>query len=341
MIILICLILIHCQNTENQTASRIPDLQLDDYPTIELQPVKTITQVKEDDYFTTPSFVKYNKYDDRVYVVDKGNHRIVVFDTELNYITEFGRYGQGDGEFEFPGEVAFFSDGGIAVSDIAHLRIQLFDRGYVFLDKIKFDHYRGRRYNINITSADNIVMNHLYNDTLFVHMTREGKVINRFGDMFSYEPEKYEKYDNDSYAVIDNDDNILVFFINHTVLRKYDLFGSLIIEKDFSDLKITQNVENLWLNHLTNMKNSGKEIVGYHHKNFIEGLSIDSDYLYVQFSGYSGYPVYYLSLDSYEVKKIVDTALSEMIYSAYYFNHTNNIFATSIASGALSKFTKN
>ncbi len=39
--------------------------------------------------------------DGRIYVLDAGNSRIVVFDNERNYVTQWGRRGSGPGEFDF------------------------------------------------------------------------------------------------------------------------------------------------------------------------------------------------------------------------------------------------
>ena len=38
-------------------------------------------------------------YDNQVYVCDRGNHRIQVFDLDLNFVRSIGSYGNGRGEF--------------------------------------------------------------------------------------------------------------------------------------------------------------------------------------------------------------------------------------------------
>lgn len=77
--------------------------------------------------------------DGRVYVLDAGNHRIVVLDDDGNYITQFGSKGDGPGQFDFldgrriglvgrsyAGSVAVDEDGFIYVADVGNNRIQVF-----------------------------------------------------------------------------------------------------------------------------------------------------------------------------------------------------------------------
>ena len=61
-----------------------------------------------------------------VYVADTGNKRIVVFDTEGTFITEFGEVGFGDGQFDEPSGLALDSDGNLYVADTWNQRIQVF-----------------------------------------------------------------------------------------------------------------------------------------------------------------------------------------------------------------------
>jgi hypothetical protein len=76
--------------------------------------------------------------DGRMYVLDAGHGRVVVFDRDGGYITEFGASGSGDGEFDFgpgtviangldlKGSIAVDDDGFIYVADMGNRRIQKF-----------------------------------------------------------------------------------------------------------------------------------------------------------------------------------------------------------------------
>ncbi|HTX43614.1 MAG TPA: hypothetical protein VMC61_02710, partial [Methanocella sp.] len=85
--------------------------------------------------------------DGNAYVTEYGNHRVQKFDPSGNFITQWGREGSGQGEFEYPAGIAVSGDGqfeypaGIAVSgdgivyvaDLGNSRIEMFssDGGYM------------------------------------------------------------------------------------------------------------------------------------------------------------------------------------------------------------------
>jgi hypothetical protein len=70
----------------------------------------------------------------RVYVADTGNHRIQIFEYDgaaaggaVTYLSEFGRYGDGEGEFNSPEDVFVDAFGMVWVADTGNHRIQIFD----------------------------------------------------------------------------------------------------------------------------------------------------------------------------------------------------------------------
>lgn len=65
--------------------------------------------------------------DGRVYVVDTGNKRVQIFDTNGVYQGEFGTGGMTDGAFDEPVGIAFGPDGLAYVADTWNLRVQVFD----------------------------------------------------------------------------------------------------------------------------------------------------------------------------------------------------------------------
>ncbi len=69
-----------------------------------------------------------------LYIADTHYHRVIVFSRKGKMIREFGRYGEEDGCFIFPTDVAFDADGRIYVSEFGgNDRVSVFDKNYKFL----------------------------------------------------------------------------------------------------------------------------------------------------------------------------------------------------------------
>ena len=63
--------------------------------------------------FSDPSLIKV--INNTLYVCDRGNHRIQILNTELEYVNSFGCHGNGDGQFRGPNNIA--QDSGKFVCD--------------------------------------------------------------------------------------------------------------------------------------------------------------------------------------------------------------------------------
>lgn len=66
--------------------------------------------------------------DGNVYVADTLNNRVEIFDADGNFISEFGKHGDGPGYFARPKGIAVDSDGHIWVADQMEDRLQAFNR---------------------------------------------------------------------------------------------------------------------------------------------------------------------------------------------------------------------
>jgi DNA-binding beta-propeller fold protein YncE len=65
--------------------------------------------------------------DGRLYVVDGGNFRVVVFDKDGRYLQSFGSVGKQYGQFARPKEIAADRDGNVYVVDSAFGNFQIFN----------------------------------------------------------------------------------------------------------------------------------------------------------------------------------------------------------------------
>lgn len=77
--------------------------------------------------FGAPSNVAVDK-DGYVYVTDTMNNRVEIFDADGNFVSLFGKHGDGPGYFARPKGIAVDSDGHIWVADQMQDRLQVFNR---------------------------------------------------------------------------------------------------------------------------------------------------------------------------------------------------------------------
>jgi len=78
--------------------------------------------------------------DGNLYVTDTMNNRVEIFDADGNFISEFGKHGDGPGYFARPKGIAVDSDGHIWVADEMQDRLQVFNRQGQLLTYIGMNH---------------------------------------------------------------------------------------------------------------------------------------------------------------------------------------------------------
>ena len=72
-------------------------------------------------------------HNNQVYVCDRNNCRIQVFDLDLNFIQSIGSRGKGRDEFDRPLDVKFDTDGYMYIAVIGNARVQVLDRSGHFI----------------------------------------------------------------------------------------------------------------------------------------------------------------------------------------------------------------
>ena len=70
---------------------------------------------------------------DKLYVCDRGNNRIQVLNTKLEYVNSFGCHGSGNAEFNYPNDIAQDGAGNLYASDTKNDCVQVFDFKEQFL----------------------------------------------------------------------------------------------------------------------------------------------------------------------------------------------------------------
>jgi DNA-binding beta-propeller fold protein YncE len=85
--------------------------------------VKTASNEKPAD----PVDVLASKFKNQLYVSDNDNHKIKVFTRTGRFLFEWGKFGEGPGEFRYPGILATNEYNQIFVVDVLNTRVQVFD----------------------------------------------------------------------------------------------------------------------------------------------------------------------------------------------------------------------
>lgn len=82
---------------------------------------------------------------DRIYVTDTGNERVQVFALDGTFITAFGGYGEGNGQFIEPTGIAVAPDGSIWVADSGNARLQQFNAEGAFIASYPIAEWEGQQ----------------------------------------------------------------------------------------------------------------------------------------------------------------------------------------------------
>ena len=117
-------------------------------------------------------------YDNQVYVCDHNNHRIQVFDLDLNFVRSIG---EGIGEFSAPQDVKFDTAGNMYVVEYNNSRVQVLDSSGQFIRAFG-EEEEGK---LSRPSGLHIANKHVcvsdYSGHCIVVYETSGKVVTRFG----------------------------------------------------------------------------------------------------------------------------------------------------------------
>ena len=123
-----------------------------------------------------------------IFVCDKDNHRIQIFDSEGNFISMFGSKGNGNGQFYSPREIVIDSTENILVCDQHNHRIQIFDPEGKFISTFGSEGNRNGQFQFPIGLAigfnDNIFVCDNDNNRIQI-LDSEGNFISKFGSQGS------------------------------------------------------------------------------------------------------------------------------------------------------------
>jgi len=164
---------------------------------------------------------------DNLYILDNKSHKIFVIDKNKNLIGKIGGLGQGPGEFLNPLNFLIYRNKEIYVLDSNNFRIQIFNLNGKLKKVIKSYLFGMLPSTFCIDSKRNIYLNRPHLGFLFTVINEDGKIVNKFGKLTSK-----KKIENEVEFVLDENDFIYASFNSKSKIRKYDINGNLIYEKD-------------------------------------------------------------------------------------------------------------
>jgi len=116
-----------------------------------------------------------------VYVADTGNHRIVRLynsGSKLEYVTDIGGQGIGEGQFISPEQVALDNSGNIYITDTGNSRVQVFDKNNKF--KFSFSNENNLKRPTGIAVTDSIQRYQGRVDNFVIVIDSNNQRINKF-----------------------------------------------------------------------------------------------------------------------------------------------------------------
>ena len=126
--------------------------------------------------------------DNLVYVSDRNNNRIQVFDLDLNFVRSIGSRGSGRGEFDAPYDVKFDTAGNMYVAEWCNERVQVMDSSGRFIREF------GRGKPSGLLIADKYVYVSDFSGRCIVVYETSGQYVTSFGRLGQNEVEFYRPF---------------------------------------------------------------------------------------------------------------------------------------------------
>jgi len=121
-----------------------------------------------------------------LYILDRGNHRILKFDREGNFLWQTGRKGQGPGEFQYPGDITLTPSEEVALSDSSSIHFFANDGKYQKTIKLM-----GSFMNLTILPDGRYLAAKMVRGQLGLaaeYYSPDGKLLKQFPDVYRYGP---------------------------------------------------------------------------------------------------------------------------------------------------------
>ncbi|UCE42341.1 MAG: NHL repeat-containing protein [Candidatus Aminicenantes bacterium] len=210
-------------------------------PKISLEFVRTIGELDSDDenlLFYKPADIVFDT-EGNIYVLDAGNHRVQKFSPEGEFISSFGRKGQGPGEFQMPLSIDFDEKGRIYIPDAHNQRIGIFNSEGTLVESLSMHEHMAGPIRVfqdgrilmgtggirSISLGDPKGSNEL--PKYLKILDSAGTLQSSIGEKFNYKDMILNSVGNDYDFDVDQDGNIYSAFKYQNRIEKFDHVGNL------------------------------------------------------------------------------------------------------------------
>lgn len=174
-----------------------------------------------------------------VLILDAGNHKVKKYDSGGNYLSSFGKKGNGPGEFIGPTQMDICTNGDIIINDRALRMVNIFDRNGHFIRRINNEGLppvgilalRSGEIAVFYTKKFD-AENKLNRHSLVYIFNKKGTLLRKFVEPRIYEDLSTNFWCNSVFLAADDLDNIYVNFQAQNRIEKYSVDGKLLLKTD-------------------------------------------------------------------------------------------------------------
>ena len=276
-----------------------------------------------------------------IFVLDAGNKRVVKFDQDGNYLQEFGKPGQGPGEFREPlGMAMNLNTGNLYISDHASGKVEVFSVNGVNLKSYRMNFLSVFAPNLFMDNAGDIIIYQLSGEGFMTVLSPEYKdPLAIFGVLPELErPMQKKSWDFFCYVAVTPQDDFFVFFRFHPILQKYDKYYQLLFTKNIRNMDIMRLFLKAQEAHISRIMSSSDEFtfVVFCH-------AIFADYLGGCYASIRN-KIYYFNNEGKEEKILhlkKDDGSENIVASALFIDESNYLYAVDSIDMKVYKFSLN
>jgi len=245
ILILVSLLIISCSKDKTHTVEIKNGVRLVhnikpkcDFPIVGLEFVRRIGELEPEDeryMFQEPLSIDRDE-NGCLYILDNKACTIKKFDRNGQYVSEFGRRGQGPGEFEIPQKITIGGEGKLMVSTLGST-FHFFDLSGTFIKRLQLKRYQGiymkmMKSGILVGYSMEFRGENSKDNKILKTFDLEGNVLHQFGEPFLVDKVQSSWFANFSVVEIDSEDNIFVNFTHQNRIEKYSSTGELLMRID-------------------------------------------------------------------------------------------------------------